>query len=239
MNTLKALLLPALFATSVLAANAQTANPTVTFYSTTDKTDVTLSPADEKTEPAPLDITCTANVDLQGTAYTNYTCEWRIYYSDQGEQSTFLTRYDENITYTLSQAGGFGIKLYITFRNASGDEIEYECEPFKVVISESKLTCPDGFSPNNDSINDKYNILMESIVELEGYIFNRWGKKLHTFTMQNVAEGWDGMVGGKPVPDGVYFLNLTARGSEGVEYKIKKAINVLKGYTNTSETTTP
>ena len=233
MKPLKILFLSAAFALAVFTTYAQTAAPTVSFYHPTEKADVKMSPGDSQTSPAPLDITCLANVDLQGTAYTDYTCEWRIYNSDEGEQSTFLTRFDEDISYTLTKSGGYGIKLYITFRDASNDEVEYVSEAFKIVISESKLSCPDGFSPNNDSYNERYIIEHESIVELEGAIFNRWGKKLYTITLQNVDEGWDGKVGGKTVPDGIYLLNLEARGSEGVRYKVKKVINVLTGFTAT------
>ena len=235
MNTKKILLLAAAFAGVASSLRAQTAAPTISFYNTTEKADVTMSPGDTQTTPAPCDITCLAHIDLEGTAYTNYTCEWRIYNSDEGEQSAFLTRYDEDISYTLTQSGGYGIKLYVTFRDASDNEIEYESVPFKIVISESKLSCPDGFSPNGDGFNDRYYIEHESIVELEGAIFNRWGKKLHTFTLQNVDDGWDGMVGGKHVPDGIYLLNVEARGSEGVKYKIKKVINVLTGFTTTDD----
>lgn len=238
MDTVKHLLLScSLCIFSTVQAVAQTAHPTVTFYSLTNKADVKMSPGDSQVSPAPLDINCTANVDTQGTAYTNYTCEWRIYNSDEGVQSAFLTRYDEDISYTLTQSGGFGIKLFVTFRDASDNTIDYECDPFSIVISESKLTCPDGFSPNGDGINDKYLIEHESIVELEGYIFNRWGKRLHTFNLQNLDEGWDGMIGGKPVRDGIYLLNLEARGSEGVKYKVKKVINVLKGFIETDDNT--
>lgn len=236
MNFLKQLFLASGLCIGVMSAMAQTANPVITFYDVENKTEVKLNPS-ESSEPmqAPLEITCTANVDFQGTDYTNYTCEWRIYNSDEGEKSAFLTRYDEDITYTLSQAGGYGVKLYITFRNSTNDEIEYECEPFRIVISESFLKCPDGFSPNGDDKNNIYHIQHKSIVQLEGAIFNRWGKRLHTFTLDNVDMGWDGMVGGRAVPDGIYLLQLEAVGSEGVKYKIKKVINVLKGFTETGE----
>lgn len=238
MNTLRQLFLTSALCIGAMSTLAQTAAPIVTFYNIKDKVEVTMKPGEKQTMQAPLDITCTANVDFQGTAYTNYTCEWRIYNSDEGEKSAFLTRYDDDITYTLTQAGGYGIKLYITFRNAANAEVEYESDVFNIVISESKLTCPDGFSPNGDQKNDVYHIMYESIVKLDGAIFNRWGKKLHTFTMQNVDQGWDGIVNGKYVRDGIYLLNLEAVGSDGVEYKIKKVINVLKGFIETEENTT-
>lgn len=221
---------------------AQSAAPVIRF-STTDEDgnvdDVEMSPGDSQTAPAPLAITCEANVDAvseSGTSY-NYVCEWRLYRSDEGEESPLLTRFDDDLTYTLTASGGYGVKLYVTFVANQTDTVEYESDAFSIAISESKLTCPDGFSPNGDGINDVYHIEFESIVKVSGAIFNRWGKKLHTFTVSNLADGWDGMVGGKAVPDGVYMLNLDATGSDGLHYRIKKAINVLKGFRETDDTT--
>ena len=39
-------------------------------------------------------------------------------------------------------------------------------------------------------------------------------------------------VNGKFVKDGVYFLHVNAKGSDGRDFNIKKAINVLTGYNN-------
>ena len=47
--------------------------------------------------------------------------------------------------------------------------------------------------------------------------------------------GWDGKVNGKAVKDGVYFLVVSAKGSDGIDYNIKKAINVISGYNNGEE----
>ena len=223
-----------LYSLCFISLRGQDASPTVTFYDEEDEEDVEMSPGDSETAPAPLSITCQANPSSEGYSYV---CEWRIYDSDEGEDSPFLTRFDEDITYTLTASGGYGIKLYITF-SLDGDTVEYESDAFSIVISESSLSCPDGFSPNGDGINDTYNITCESIVKVSGCIFNRWGKKLHTFTVDNIGEGWDGMVGGKVVKDGVYFLNLDAVGSDGLHYQIKKAINVLKGYRESDSSTT-
>ena len=82
---------------------------------------------------------------------------------------------------------------------------------------------------------------MKSIVSLNGYIFNRWGQKLFTFTLDNAMVigddgGWDGRYRGEYVKDGAYLLNITAKGSEGREYNIKKAINVLKGFNENVDT---
>ena len=210
---------------------AQSTAPTVSFYSQKEQSNIELNAGDESITQAPVDITCIANIDDNGGQY-RYVCEWRIYRSDEGEDSPVLTRFDEEVTYTLTQAGGYGIKLYTTFVDDSkNDTVEIVSDEIKVVVSESKLICPDGFSPNDDQINDVYTVEYESLVKVSGVIVNRWGKKMHTFTLENLADGWDGKQGGEPVKDGVYFVNVVAKGADGVEYKIRKDVNVLTRYT--------
>lgn len=211
----------------------QNAVPTVTYYSTEDESDVTMSEGESQTCEAPLEIHLNAGI-ANADGYS-YVCEWRIYDANSGDETPILTRFEENTSYTLTTSGSFLIKLYVTFTGNDGKTIEYESDGFTIVISESSLTCPNAFSPNGDGINDVLKITYKSIVKLDGIIFNRWGQKLYSFNLQNVDNGWDGKVHGKYVKDGVYFLQLNAVGSDGVKYNIKKAINVLKGFSENSD----
>lgn len=218
---------------------AQSIAPKVKFvrYNESSKTteDVMVEEGKSEIGDAPLEITCIANVNDGGGKY-NYMCEWKIYRSDKGEESTFLVRTDEEFTYTLTESGGYGIKLYVTFVDEKGDTVELHTEqPISVVVSESKLICPDGVSPNDDNLNDKLIIEYKSLVKASGVIVNRWGKKLHTFTLENLKDGWDAKQNGKPVKDGAYFLYLDAVGSDGLHYKIRKTISVLSGYNQTAD----
>ena len=219
--------------------------PTVTFYSVDEEDTVTVTPGESQTAQAPLVIELAANVN-NPEGY-NYICEWRIWSTNENgsETNPLVTRFEENTTYTMMKSGGYGIKLYVTFTQ-DGDTIEYESEDISVVISESKLTCPDGFSPNNDSINDNFRITAQSIVKLDAKFFNRWGTLLHTATLETAqhVEGepnklilWDGRYKGTLVKDGIYLLHLNALGSDGLKYKIDKAISVLTGFREGSETT--
>jgi len=207
---------------------AQTAYPTVVFYSTNDEADVEMNPGDEQSAPAPLLLKMYANLDddIGWTA----KCEWKLYDSKEGETKTIIDRYEENTTFTLEKSGTYYIKLYVTFSKIDEDDIIYESDIFSVSISESKLSCPDGFSPNGDGINDIFKVTYQSIIKMSGVFFNRWGQKVYSFDLNNVDKGWDGRQNGKYVRDGVYFLNLQAVGSDGVKYNIKKAVNVLKGF---------
>lgn len=223
----------------LIPAMSQTANPTISLYDKEAETDVEMSPGESKTLEAPLDIHLKANVDPtdEDGVEWKYSVEWRIYNSDKGENEAIVNRFTEESDYTLTKSGGYGAKLYVTFVNADNDTLEYASEAFNIVISESKLTCTDGLSPNDDGINDKLVIEYQSIVKVSGGIWNRWGKKLHEFNLQNLSEGWDGRYGGDYVPDGAYILNIDAIGSDGLHYKIRKAINVLKGFREGESTT--
>ncbi|MBR1491423.1 MAG: gliding motility-associated C-terminal domain-containing protein [Bacteroidaceae bacterium] len=227
-----------------IASDETEASPCVTFYSVDEEDTVTVSPDESQTAQAPLNITLTANVS--NPKNYKYICEWRIWEADKDESQTLVTRFEENTTYLLTRSGGYNIKLYVTF-SQDADTIEYESEPISVVISESKLTCPDGFTPNNDSINDTYRITAQSIIELDAKFFSRWGEKIHTATLETAkhVEGepnklilWDGKKNGKVVDNGIYLLHLDALGSDGRKYKIKKSITVMKDYREGTENTT-
>ena len=44
------------------------------------------------------------------------------------------------------------------------------------------------------------------------------------------AGEWDGTFNGKPVKEGVYFVLVKAKGADGVEYNIRRDVNLLRGY---------
>ena len=189
---------------------------------------------------APVKATFSANPENVG-AYTA-TYEWR-FYTQGNEDSPYLTRYEQDTEYTFNTAGVQLVVCYATFVNGT-DTIAYtrdywaEAEPIKISISESKLEMPNAFTPNGDGINDLYKAKSgyQSIVDFHAYIFNRWGQKLYEWS--DPASGWDGTYNGKPVKQGVYFCLVKAKGADGHTYNIKKDVNLLRGYTETDNTTT-
>lgn len=230
----------------ILPPDETGANPVVIFYSIDEEDTVKVTPGESATAQAPLEMKLKGNVG-NPDGY-KYVCEWKVWSTQENgsEDSPLVTRFEENTTFTLTRSGGYGIKLYITF-TLNNDTIEYESDVMTVSISESKLTCPDAFSPNNDSINDTYRITAQSIIKLDAKFFNRWGEKIHTATLDNAkhVEGepnklvlWDGKRSGKVVENGVYYLNLYGLGSDGREYKIKKAITIMKGFREGTENRT-
>lgn len=188
---------------------------------------------------APLVGRFQANPQNVGEYSANY--EWR--FTIDGESTPYLTRYEENTEYTFTKAGTHNIVVYATFINGN-DTIAYtqeywdEIGPMRVTISESILEMPNAFSPNGDGINDIYKAKdgYQSIIEFHAYIFNRWGQKLYEW--DDPAGGWDGKYNGKDVKQGVYFVLVKAKGADGRTFNIRRDVNLLRGYTEESGTST-
>ena len=221
---------------------AQTCEPSATFvYTVTEngESKEVEETSDSFSGSAPVTGRFTANPSNYDGYSANYT--WHIYASDKDWNSYEVTRSDESIEYTFSQSGSYFVELRVTFtNNQNGDEVIYpeEGDPparFSVTVSESKLEMPNAFSPNGDGKNDVYKAKSthQSIVEFKAIIFNRWGQKLYQWN--DVNGGWDGTVNGKTVKDGVYFVNVVAKGADGVEYKIRKDVNVLTRFKENEE----
>lgn len=142
-----------------------------------------------------------------------------------------LTFSDLEVAYTFEEAG----VTYVRFvcDNSQGS-CQFESETYTVTIGDSRLDCPNAFSPgSSEGVNDEWKVSYRSIIEFHCDIFNRWGQKLATLT--DPSQGWDGKVGGKPVPSGVYFYVINALGSDGKKYKLSGDINVVSSRQNTMQ----
>ena len=95
------------------------------------------------------------------------------------------------------------------------------CEPF----------VPNAFTPNNDGNNDEFKIYESCPIEnAELWVFDRNGGLVH-YTNQP-KDGWNGLLNGKVIPNGVYVWQLTyeAENQFGVLEKqlMKGDITVVK-----------
>ena len=155
-----------------------------------------------------------------------------------------LRRNDETLEYDFRESGSYVVQLRAIFYGEEGVNEDYEFpqegEDQKLITftgSESKLEFPNAISPNGDDRNDELKPKegYKSIVSFHAAVFNRWGQKLYSW--DDIHGSWDGKYKGKRVKDGVYFLVVSAKGGDGIDYNIKKAINVISGYNNDEGTT--
>ena len=65
---------------------------------------------------------------------------------------------------------------------------------------------PRGFSPNNDAVNDAFNLTGMGVTEL--VVFNRYGTKVYSFN-GNYSNQWNGASNsGQELPDATYFYTI-------------------------------
>lgn len=175
---------------------------------------------------APLQATFEARVTNVG----NYTPLYEWQFLRENNTTPFLTRYDATTSFDFVESGSFRVRLLISFVQGNDTVSFAQDEPFLINIAESKLEFPNAFTPNGDGVNDVFRAKegYQSIVSMEATVVNRWGKRMAHWT--SPADGWDGRLGGNDAPEGAYFLNVTARGADGRNYRIKKTINLLRRY---------
>lgn len=155
--------------------------------------------------------------------------EWQMSYDQEFNDIT--SRYNETqFTHTFTENGTTYVRFMAS--NASGT-CDYFGETYEVFIGESRLDCPNAFSPGaSEGVNDLWKVSYKSIVKFECHIFNRWGVKLASFS--DPSQGWDGKYNGKIVPSGVYYYVIKATGSDGKQYNLGGDINVIKAKGNFS-----
>lgn len=149
--------------------------------------------------------------------------EWQFSRTEEFEDIYQRFAQDE-LEYTFTEQGTF----YVRFQCGDAAGVCFDESPiYTVSVGESKLDCPNAFSPfNRDGVNDEWKVSYQSLVSFECHIFNRWGVKIASFT--DPAQGWDGKHNGKFVPAGVYLYVIKAVGADGVKYNKSGDINILK-----------
>lgn len=229
---------------------AQVENPSVspsaTYYMRNEKgeeeTDVITYDSkaeDTKLLDAPVRIVFQANPSIPDDYSSNVHYTWTITNTNTPD-ATPIIRNEEEFELMFYESGYYKVQLRAIFYGIGGVEDyefphEDEGEDPRLInfsIDTSMLEFPNGISPNGDGKNDELKPKdgFKGIVSFRATIFNRWGQRLYSW--DDVHGSWDGKVNGKAVKDGVYFLNVSAKGSDGINYNIKKAINVISGYTN-------
>lgn len=179
---------------------------------------VVLEDGEEYTGAAPLEFLFSANVDPE-LATLRY--EWNFSEDSEFIHDKFPPRYDKETSYVFESSGKVYVRLQVTDTETGLSEVS---GTFTVQVSESELKIPNAFSPNGDGINDVFKVQHKSLIRFNATVFNRWGQKLYHWGLSEIDKGWDG----GSVSDGVYFIVIEAQGADGVVYKHKGDINILR-----------
>lgn len=89
------------------------------------------------------------------------------------------------------------------------------------------LFVPDTFSPNNDLLNDTFDIKGQSIEKGEVIIYDRWGNVL--FHTTDWTKGWDGTdANGRNVPPGFYTYRIEYADTQKNAYTKRGTVSLLR-----------
>lgn len=104
----------------------------------------------------------------------------------------------------------------------------------QVYVDFTELYYPSAFKPGSSiNQNAKFKVVGNTM-SLGGYllqIFDRWGKII--FETEDPADGWDGTIGGDPVPVGTYvwksvFQGFDAGDVPGAEFKYRGTVTLVR-----------
>jgi len=165
---------------------------------------------------APLDCEFLSNANEPVALYY----KWEIFKDKQ----LIISRTDKDHRYTFTEAGVYKVKV------VTSNEYCSNSDSLNITISESAIHVPNVFTPNGDEFNNEFRVAYKSIVSFQCWVYNRWGRKVFYWT--DPQKGWDGTINGKKAAAGPYFYIINAVGSDGIKYKLKGDINLLRGKGN-------
>lgn len=101
----------------------------------------------------------------------------------------------------------YPVQLVVSNYLGCTDTVMHEVEVQDVFL----VYVPTGFTPDGDGLNEEFRVSGNDIApdDFSLMVFDRWGEKI--FESNDRAIGWDGKLGGSPVPSGVYAWKLHAR----------------------------
>lgn len=104
------------------------------------------------------------------------------------------------------------------FISSGGPAAYYYIDNLFLGECNTQVTFPNIFSPNNDGINDYFNLKSTGVIELNLTIINRWGEKVY---FGENDPNWDGKCNDIECSDGVYFYICTFKNVQQDKYETK------------------
>jgi gliding motility-associated-like protein len=107
-------------------------------------------------------------------------------------------------TYEVQNEGTYSVEVTDEHGCIGGDVI---------ILTEqcpTRIYAPNAFSPNNDGINDRFQLYAFDITRLEWKIYDRWGNEV--FVSEDPEDSWDGNWKDGPAGSGVYVWMVSFDG---------------------------
>ncbi|MES2731603.1 MAG: gliding motility-associated C-terminal domain-containing protein [Bacteroidota bacterium] len=175
------------------------------------------------------DPSSTDPYQLEWTAYDNwpagvsaYVVEWL---DEEGNirkevAAGNVLKYSEKELDTVQQV------LYFRIKAISNDGLPLESYSNVIeYIQQLRIYLPDGFTPNQDGLNDTYVAQGVFIQKFRMQIFNRWGELI--FFSDAIDKGWDGTYKGNSAPPSTYVCRIEATDFRGKTTKVNKVFTLI------------
>lgn len=110
----------------------------------------------------------------------------------------------------------------VTVTSPTGCQASRRIDVRAVGFCTATIFAPDGFTPNNDQMNDLFKVTVVDGLPIRLTIYDRWGSVI--YSDQNPNPGWDGTSKGAACLPGVYSYVLTYKANsrdEILEYRSK------------------
>ncbi len=115
------------------------------------------------------------------------------------------------ITLTIVQANGCSAEQSISIE----------------VFAQNTIQLPTAFSPNEDGINDEFNMIGQNIQTATIAIYNRWGKQIF-IDADFINNGWNGLQNDFRKADmGTYFYIIEVTYLDGVQETVKGNVMII------------
>jgi gliding motility-associated-like protein len=102
--------------------------------------------------------------------------------------------------------------------------------PAQFVVPKLEVIVPEGFSPNNDGIDDTWIIIRPFGTVLSVKVFNRWGNEV--YRNENYLNDWRGIgtinFMGESLPEGTYYYTVIANDKSGNKIQLAGPLLIKK-----------
>jgi gliding motility-associated-like protein len=149
-----------------------------------------------------------------------FTTVWSI-----DPYASILYQDDSQIVLLLNQEGLYNLSVYYTNEDCKTDRDNAEINV--VLCLDSYIYIPSAFTPNDDGLNDLFELKVLYIKEYHLIIFNRWGEEI--FESFDSKYLWDGKTkNNEGIMDGIYTYTFSYKDSQNKLKQIIGKITLLK-----------
>jgi gliding motility-associated-like protein len=134
------------------------------------------------------------------------------------------TSTDQNPTHSYPAAGEYSVTLIITSAGGCVDSVTAIVNAVEEILQPVEL--PTGFTPNGDGKNDVLHVLGGPFESVDFRLYNEWGHQVFISTDPDL--GWDGTMGGKPQPAGIYVYTVIGTTIDGREINISGNVTLIR-----------